>query len=70
MKRRLVLKESIVKVLFMIDCLAFMLIATTIESNWTKEYFIFFLVNVGIMVITTLILYKYSNVFDTKNIDK
>lgn len=62
MKKR-VLKNWVVELLMSLSTIAFMLIAITIDSTWTKGYVVFFLVNVAIISINTLILYKYTNIF-------
>ncbi len=63
MKKQLTLKKGIENLLLIITTLSFMLIMTTIESDWTKEYLIFLLINVSIIVINTLILKKYGKSF-------
>lgn len=63
MKKQLTLRKGIENLLLIITTLSFMLIMTTIESDWTKEYLIFLLINVGIVVINTLILRKYGKSF-------
>ena len=63
MKKQLTLKKGIENLLLIITTLSFMLIMTTIESAWTKEYLIFLLINVSIVVINTLILKKYGKSF-------
>ena len=63
MKKQLTLKKGIENLLLIITTLSFMLIMTTIESDWTKEYLIFLLMNASIVVINTLILKKYGKSF-------
>lgn len=63
MKKQSTLKKGIENLLLIITTLSFMLIITTIESNWTKEYLIFLLINVSVVVINTLILKKYGKSF-------
>lgn len=63
MKKQLTLRKGIENLLLIITTLSFMLIMTTIESDWTKEYLIFLLINVGIVVINILILKKYGKSF-------
>lgn len=63
MKKQLTLKKGIENLLLIITTLSFMLIMTTIESDWTKEYLIFLLINASIVVINTLILKKYGKSF-------
>jgi hypothetical protein len=63
MKKQLTLKKGIENLLLIITTLSFMLIMTTIESDWTKEYLIFLLINVGIIAVNTLILRKYGKSF-------
>lgn len=63
MKKQLTLKKGIKNLLLIITTLSFMLIMTTIESDWTKEYLIFLLINAGIVVVNTLILRKYGKSF-------
>ena len=63
MQKQLTLRKGIENLLLIITTLSFMLIMTTIESDWTKEYLIFLLINAGIVVINTLILRKYGKSF-------
>ena len=63
MKKQLTLRKGIENLLLVITTLSFILIMTTIESDWTKEYLVFLLINVGIIVINTLILRKYGKSF-------
>ena len=63
MKKQLTLKKGIENLLLIITTLSFMLIMTTIESEWTLEYLAFVLINVGIIAINVKILKHYGKSF-------
>lgn len=63
MKKQLTLKKGIENLLLTIITLSFMLIMVTIESDWTKEYLLFVLVNIGVIALNVAILKKYGKSF-------
>ena len=63
MKKQLTLKKGIENLLLIITTLSFILIMTTIESEWTKDYLFFVLTNVSIITINVLILKKFGKSF-------
>ena len=63
MKKQLTLRKGIENLLLIITTLSFMLIMTTIESDWTKEYLVFVLINVSIITINVKILKNYGKSF-------
>ena len=63
MKKQLTLKKGIENLLLIITTLSFILIMTTIESEWTAEYLVFVLINVGIIIINVKILKNYGKSF-------
>ena len=63
MKKQLTLKKGIENLLLVITTLSFILIMTTIESEWTKDYLFFVLTNVSIITINVLILKKFGKSF-------
>lgn len=63
MKKQLTLKKGIENLLLIITTLSFILIMTTIESEWTLEYLVFVLINVGIIAINVKILKRYGKSF-------
>lgn len=60
MKKRVYLKKWFERVLSVIACITFMLVATTIDSEWSKEYLIFLLVNMSLFVSSSYLLINYS----------
>ena len=63
MKKQLTLKKGIENLLLIITTISFILIMTTIESEWTKDYLSFVLTNVSIITINVLILKKFGKSF-------
>lgn len=63
MKKQLTLKKGIENLLIIITTLSFMLIMTTIESDWTKDYLLFLLINTLIITLNTIILKHYGKSF-------
>jgi len=54
------LKKEVQGIIGTITTIAFMLLATTIESDWTKEYLIFAGINLVILVSGVILLHKYG----------
>ena len=63
MKKQLTLKKGIENLLLVITTLSFILIMTTIESEWTLTYLAFVLVNSSIIAINVKILKHYGKSF-------
>lgn len=63
MKKQLTLKKGIENLLIIITTICIMLIMTTIESDWTKEYLLFLIINSGIVAINVAILKNYGKSF-------
>lgn len=63
MKKQLTLKKGIENLLLTITTISIILIMTTVESDWTKEYLLFVLINVGIIALNVSILKKYGKSF-------
>ena len=63
MKKQLTLRKGIEQLLIIITTICIMLIMTTIESDWTKEYLLFLIINSGIVTINVAILRKYGKSF-------
>ena len=61
MKKRLVLKSKWQTVLEVLGILAFILIVTTVESDWTIEYFVFLAIAIGILASCVSIIRKFGN---------
>ena len=53
-------KKSVQGVLMMVATITFLAIATTIESEWSKEYLVFAFANLSIFVGTCFALKKYG----------
>jgi heme/copper-type cytochrome/quinol oxidase subunit 4 len=53
-------KKEVQGIIGTITTIAFMLLATTIESDWTKEYLIFAGINLVILVSGVILLHKYG----------
>lgn len=53
-------KKEVQGIIGTITTIAFMLLATTIESDWTKEYLIFAGINLVILVGGVILLHKYG----------
>ncbi len=58
--KKLVLKESVEKVLVIIMAISIVLLMTTLENEWTLNYGLFALINVSIVTINGLILAKFG----------
>jgi hypothetical protein len=63
MKKQLTLRKGIEQLLITITTICIMLIMTTIESDWTKEYLLFLIINSGIVAINVAILKNYGKSF-------
>ena len=63
MKKQLTLRKGIEQLLIIITTICIMLIMTTIESDWTKEYLLFLIINSGIVTINVAILKNYGKSF-------
>lgn len=63
MKKQLTLRKEIESLLLVITTISFILIMTTIESNWTKEYLLFVIINVSIIILNVITLKKYGKSF-------
>lgn len=63
MKKQLTLRKGIENLLIIITTICIMLIMTTIESDWTKEYLLFLVANSGIVAINVAILKNYGKSF-------
>lgn len=61
MKKRLVLKSKWQTVLEVLGTLAFILIVSTVESDWTIEYFVFLAIAIGILVSCVSIIRKFGD---------
>ena len=59
MKKR-VFKKWLNNLLVGVVCITFMLIATTIDSEWTTQYLQFVGVNGGLFLVSALLLAKYG----------
>jgi len=53
-------KKEVQGIIGTITTIAFMLLATTIESDWSKEYLIFAGINLVILVSGIILLHKYG----------
>lgn len=63
MKKQLTLRKGIENFLIIITTISFILIMTTIESDWTIDYLTFVLINVIIITINIIILKNYGKSF-------
>lgn len=63
MKKQLTLRKGIENLLIIITTICIMLIMTTIESDWTKDYLLFLLINTLIITLNTIILKHYGKSF-------
>lgn len=63
MKKQLTLRKGIEQLLIIITTICIMLIMTTIESDWTKDYLLFLLINTLIITLNTIILKHYGKSF-------
>lgn len=61
MKKRLVLKSKWQTMLEVLGTLAFILIVTTVESDWTIEYFVFLAIAIGILASCVSIIRKFGD---------
>ena len=61
MKKRLVLKSKWQTVLKVLGTLAFILIVTTVESDWTVEYFVFLAIAIGTLASCVSIIRKFGD---------
>lgn len=61
MKKRLVLKSKWQTMLEVLGTLAFILIVTTIESDWTIEYFVFLAIAIGILASCVSLIHKFGD---------
>ena len=61
MKKRLVLKSKWQTVLEVLGTLAFILIVTTVESDWTIEYFVFLAIAIGTLTSCVSIIRKFGD---------
>jgi hypothetical protein len=59
MKKR-VFKKWLNNLLIGVASISFVLIATTIDSEWTKEYLLFLGSNFGLFVVSALLLAKWG----------
>lgn len=64
MKKKMVLKDWVQKVLGGLVATAVMLIVTTADSEWSKEYFIFLGICILVMVGGAYLLNKYGTMDD------
>ena len=58
--KKIVFKKWLNNLLIGVATLSFMLIATTIDSEWTIQYLQFVGVNGGLFLVSTLLLAKYG----------
>lgn len=61
MKKRLVLKSKWQTMLEVLGTLAFILIVTTVESDWTIEYFVFLAIAIGVLASCVSIIRKFGD---------
>ena len=61
MKKRLVLKSKWQTMLEVLGTLAFILIVTTVESDWTIEYFVFLAIAIGTLASCLSIIRKFGD---------
>lgn len=57
-------KKEVQGIIGTITTIAFLLLATTIESDWSKEYLIFAGINLIILVSGVILLHKYGRFED------
>lgn len=57
-------KKEVQGIIGTITTIAFLLLATTIESDWSKEYLIFAGINLVILVSGVILLHKYGRFED------
>ena len=57
-------KKEVQGIIGTITTIAFLLLATTIESDWSKEYLIFAGINLVILVSGVILLHKYGRIED------
>lgn len=58
--KKIVFKKWLNNLLIGVATLSFMLIATTIDSEWTTKYLQFVSVNGGLFLVSALLLAKYG----------
>ena len=59
--KRLVLKSKWQTVLEVLGTLAFILIVTTVESDWTIEYFVFLGIAIGVLVSCASLIRRFGD---------
>jgi MFS superfamily sulfate permease-like transporter len=59
--KKLVLKSKWQTVLEVLGTLAFILIVTTVDSEWTVEYFVFLGIAIGVLVSCASIIRKFGD---------
>ena len=59
--KRLVLKSKWQTMLEVLGTLAFILIVTTVESEWTVEYFVFLAIAIGTLASCVSIIRKFGD---------
>ena len=57
-------KKEVQGIIGTITTIAFLLLATSIESDWSKEYLIFAGINLVILVSGVILLHKYGRFED------
>ena len=62
--KKLVLKNWVEKMVQTLFVISLMLIICSADSEWSKEYFIFLIINILVFVISAKILKKYSKTID------
>lgn len=60
MKKRIVFKKWLNNLLIGVATISFILIATTVDCEWTTEYLYFISVNGILFIVSSLLLYKYG----------
>ena len=60
MKKRIVFKKWLNNLLIGVATISFILIATTIDCEWTTEYIHFISVNGILFIVSSLLLAKYG----------
>lgn len=58
--KKIVFKKWLNNLLIGVAALSFMLIATTIDSEWTTQYLQFVGINGGLFLVSALLLAKYG----------
>lgn len=57
-------KKEVQGIIGTITTISFILLATTIESDWSKEYLIFAGINIVILTVGAILLHKYGRFED------